>query len=59
MQFQFHDQAVSAGIHIVSTCGFDSIPADMGVVFTQENFPGMLHLVRLSNKMYYYIDFIS
>ncbi|XP_020632673.1 saccharopine dehydrogenase-like oxidoreductase [Orbicella faveolata] len=42
MQFQFHDQAVSAGIYIVSTCGFDSIPADMGVVFTQENFPGEL-----------------
>lgn len=40
MQFQFHDQAVRAGIHIVGTCGFDSIPADMGVVFTQENFPG-------------------
>ena len=42
MQFQFHDQAVHAGIHIVGTCGFDSIPADMGVVFTQENFPGTL-----------------
>lgn len=42
MQFQFHDQAVRAGIHIVGTCGFDSIPADMGVVFAQENFPGTL-----------------
>lgn len=45
MQFQFHDQAVRAGIHIVGTCGFDSIPADMGMVFTQENFPGTVNYI--------------
>jgi len=42
MQLKYHEEAASKGIHIVGTCGFDSIPADMGVTFTQENFPGEL-----------------
>ncbi|XP_022786688.1 saccharopine dehydrogenase-like oxidoreductase [Stylophora pistillata] len=42
MQHKYHDKAVCAGVHVVGTCGFDSIPADMGVVFTQESFPGEL-----------------
>ena len=40
MQFKYHEEAVKKGIHIIGTCGFDSIPADMGVIFAQENFPG-------------------
>ncbi|XP_073233864.1 saccharopine dehydrogenase-like oxidoreductase [Porites lutea] len=42
MQFKYHDNAVSKGIHVVGTCGFDSIPVDMGVVFAQDKFPGEL-----------------
>lgn len=42
MQHKYHNKAVCAGVHVVGTCGFDSIPADMGVVFTQESFPGEL-----------------
>lgn len=30
-----HDQAKAKGVKIVHTCGFDSIPSDMGVYFTQ------------------------
>ena len=42
MQFKYHDEAEKKGIHVIGTCGFDSIPADMGVVFAQENFAGGL-----------------
>lgn len=42
MQLKYHDEAVSKGIHVVGTCGFDSIPCDLGVTFAQENFPGEL-----------------
>jgi short subunit dehydrogenase-like uncharacterized protein len=31
-----HDDAVLSGARIVHTCGFDSIPSDLGVWFTQE-----------------------
>jgi short subunit dehydrogenase-like uncharacterized protein len=30
-----HDQAVASGARIVHTCGFDSIPSDLGVLFLQ------------------------
>ncbi len=30
-----HDEAVASGARIVHACGFDSIPSDMGVWFTQ------------------------
>lgn len=53
MQLKYHDQAVSKGIHIVGTCGFDSIPADMGVVFAQENFPGFVDQFVLSHSQPY------
>ncbi len=32
---QHHNAAVEAGVRIVNSCGFDSIPSDMGVYFLQ------------------------
>ena len=40
MQLKYHESAKAAGVHIIGTCGFDSIPADIGVLFTSQNFPG-------------------
>jgi hypothetical protein len=40
MQLKYHEQALQNNIHVIGTCGFDSIPADMGVVFASEQFPG-------------------
>jgi len=39
-QIKYHDEAEKKGIHIVSGCGFDSIPADMGLELLREKFPG-------------------
>lgn len=33
---QHHEAAQKAGVKIVHTCGFDSIPSDMGVFFAQQ-----------------------
>ena len=45
MEEKYHQQAKEAGVFVVSACGFDSIPCDVGVRFTEENFPGIyLHL---------------
>jgi len=41
-QIKYHDAAKEKGIHIVSTCGFDSVPADVGVQILRENFDGEL-----------------
>jgi short subunit dehydrogenase-like uncharacterized protein len=46
MQLKYNEQAREKGIYIVSACGFDSIPADMGTVYTQENFEGTVNSVE-------------
>ena len=40
MQYKYDSQARESKIFVVGTCGFDSIPADMGIVYTQKKFPG-------------------
>jgi short subunit dehydrogenase-like uncharacterized protein len=39
MWFAHHDQAERTGARIVHSCGFDSIPYDLGVQFTVEQLP--------------------
>lgn len=41
MQLAYNEAAQKAGVYIISACGFDSIPADLGVVFTEQNFKGL------------------
>ncbi|XP_008200966.1 saccharopine dehydrogenase-like oxidoreductase isoform X1 [Tribolium castaneum] len=43
MQLKYHSQAQEKGVYIISACGFDSIPADLGVVFLQKKFNGTLN----------------
>jgi short subunit dehydrogenase-like uncharacterized protein len=40
MQFKYNEKAKDSKIFVVGTCGFDSIPADMGIVYTEKKFPG-------------------
>lgn len=38
MQLEYNKAAQDAGVYIVSACGFDSIPCDLGVIFTQNRY---------------------
>ena len=38
MEFRFQEKARAHGCFIVSAAGFDSIPADLGTLFTQRQF---------------------
>lgn len=40
MQLKYHNSAQEKGIYVISACGFDSIPADMGVIYLQSRFNG-------------------
>ena len=40
MQLDYHSKAVDAGLYVVGSCGVDSIPADMGILYTQDQFKG-------------------
>jgi short subunit dehydrogenase-like uncharacterized protein len=41
MQLVYSAKAKEAGVYVVGACGFDSIPADMGILFTQKAFKGL------------------
>lgn len=45
MQLKYHKDAQEKGVYVVSACGFDSIPTDMGVVFLQEKFEGRWYIL--------------
>ena len=38
MQVKYNNEALEKNVFIIGSCGFDSVPADMGVIFTQNNF---------------------
>uniref|UniRef100_A0A8C4N787 Saccharopine dehydrogenase-like oxidoreductase n=1 Tax=Eptatretus burgeri TaxID=7764 RepID=A0A8C4N787_EPTBU len=46
MQLKYDKLAAEKGVYIVGSCGFDSIPADMGVLYTRDQFPGTLTAVE-------------
>ncbi|XP_023292235.2 saccharopine dehydrogenase-like oxidoreductase [Lucilia cuprina] len=52
MQLKYHAKAQEKGVYIISACGFDSIPADMGVVFIEKNFDGVVNSVETYLKSY-------
>lgn len=38
MQLDYHKKAAEKGVYVVSACGFDSIPAEIGVLYFLEKF---------------------
>lgn len=46
MQLKYDKEAQEAGVFIVSACGFDSIPCDLGVIFTQNKFDGEVNTIE-------------
>nr|XP_002125674.1 saccharopine dehydrogenase-like oxidoreductase [Ciona intestinalis] len=46
MQLKYDEAAKEAGVIIVGACGFDSIPSDLGAVFTQQQFQGTLNSIK-------------
>lgn len=46
MQLEYHEQAKEKGVYVVSACGFDSIPADLGTVFLEQQFDGTVNSVE-------------
>ncbi|XP_017100340.2 saccharopine dehydrogenase-like oxidoreductase [Drosophila bipectinata] len=45
-QLKYDQLARQKGVYVVSACGFDSIPADMGVIFLEKNFDGVVNSVE-------------
>ncbi|XP_058058103.1 saccharopine dehydrogenase-like oxidoreductase isoform X2 [Anopheles bellator] len=46
IQLEYHQAAQERGVYIVSACGFDSIPADLGTVYTEREFDGVVNSIE-------------
>ncbi|XP_029352229.1 saccharopine dehydrogenase-like oxidoreductase isoform X1 [Echeneis naucrates] len=46
MQLEYHTKALDRGVYVIGSCGFDSIPADLGILYTQRQFRGTLTAVE-------------
>ncbi|CAL8317289.1 unnamed protein product [Boreogadus saida] len=46
MQCEYHSQALERGVYVIGSCGFDSIPADLGVLYTERQLKGTLTAVE-------------
>ncbi|XP_071642449.1 saccharopine dehydrogenase-like oxidoreductase [Temnothorax longispinosus] len=47
MQLEYNEAAKEAGIYVVSACGFDCVPIDLGIIFTQQQFGGEVNDVEV------------
>ena len=46
MQLKYDKACKEKGIYIISACGWDSIPCDLGVQFLKKHFDGELNSVE-------------
>ncbi|XP_064014757.1 saccharopine dehydrogenase-like oxidoreductase [Pogoniulus pusillus] len=46
MYLKYNQKAAEKGVYIVGSCGFDSIPADIGVLYTRDKLKGTLTAVE-------------
>ncbi|KAM6085674.1 saccharopine dehydrogenase-like oxidoreductase isoform 2-T2 [Theristicus caerulescens] len=46
MYLKYNEKAAEKGVYVVGSCGFDSIPADMGVLYTRDKLQGTLTAVE-------------
>jgi short subunit dehydrogenase-like uncharacterized protein len=47
-QLVYNSKAKQANVYILEACGFDCIPAEMGVLFTRKNFDGKMCCVKFA-----------
>ncbi|XP_012872736.1 PREDICTED: saccharopine dehydrogenase-like oxidoreductase [Dipodomys ordii] len=46
MYWKYHEKAAEKGVYIIGSTGFDSIPADLGVIYTRNKMNGTLTAVE-------------
>uniref|UniRef100_A0A1I8PN85 Saccharopine dehydrogenase NADP binding domain-containing protein n=1 Tax=Stomoxys calcitrans TaxID=35570 RepID=A0A1I8PN85_STOCA len=46
IQIKYHELAQTRGSYIIPSCGFESICAEMAVLYTERNYPGLLNSIE-------------
>ncbi len=52
MQLEYNQSARDNKVYVVGSCGFDSIPADMGTVFLENEFGGQVNSIETYLHVY-------
>lgn len=52
MQLEYDAMAREKGVYVISACGFDSIPAEMGIQYLEQQFDGELNSVECYLKIW-------
>jgi short subunit dehydrogenase-like uncharacterized protein len=52
MQLEYNETAQNKGVYMVSACGFDCVPAEMGIAYLQQQFGGTVNSVELYYRVY-------
>ena len=47
MQLKYSEKARQQGVYVISGCGIDNVPSDLGVVFLQRKFKGTLNSINV------------
>ncbi|XP_013098028.2 saccharopine dehydrogenase-like oxidoreductase isoform X1 [Stomoxys calcitrans] len=47
MQLKYDDLAQEKGSYVISNCAFESIPCELGVLYAEKNFPGVINSIEL------------
>ncbi|KAJ3664650.1 hypothetical protein Zmor_000202 [Zophobas morio] len=47
MQLKYSEKTRQQGVYVISGCGIDSVPSDLGVVFLQRKFQGTLNSISV------------
>lgn len=50
MYLKYNEKAAEKKVYVIGSCGFDSIPADMGVLYTRDKLKGDLFSVTVGWK---------
>ncbi|NXC77285.1 SCPDL oxidoreductase, partial [Anhinga anhinga] len=53
MYLKYNDKAAEKGVYVIGSCGFDSIPADMGVLYTRDKLKGDLMLKKKCRRCFH------
>lgn len=53
MQLKYHQTARQNNVYVVGSCGFDSIPADVGTQYLKQKFSGCLNQVEHFLEIWY------
>ena len=46
MQLRYHEQAANKGIYVIGSCGFDSIPSDLGQMVVHRSMDGPVNTIE-------------